>query len=157
MLLPQALPLLQPLVMLLGSHQPLILLEEDPDPFASHFPSQVGSLAKVHSANSTHPPHRAGLVNNSSLFPCRVTCATCTQEFGESRSHSIFLHRLLDWPCQMESSAVVGSGPGCSLRLEGWEEQGISSAFLQATDSGKPGPNFLSAACPCPSPLPEPS
>lgn len=38
------------------------------DPFSLILPSQVCPLAKIHSANSACPPHRAGLVNNSSLF-----------------------------------------------------------------------------------------
>lgn len=39
-----------------------------------------------------------------------------------------------------------------SEELGGREGAGVSSAFCQATDSGKRGPNFLGASCPYPLP-----
>ena len=38
------------------------------------------------------------------------------------------------------------------MKLGGWEGAGVFCAFPPATDSGKPGPNFLCAACPVPFP-----
>lgn len=63
-------------------------------PSPSHPSLQVCPLANVHSANSACPPNRAALVNNPSPFPCGAMGATCLRVFGESRSHSAFLHRL---------------------------------------------------------------
>lgn len=76
----------------------------DPPPHPS---LQVCPLANVHSANSTCPPHRAGLVNNPSPFPCGAMGATLLRVFGESRSHSAFLHRLTG----------PGNGVPCSPRV----------------------------------------
>lgn len=82
------------------------------DPFCLILPSQVCPSAKVRSANSAFPPHGPGLVNNSSPFLCGAMGVICPLVFGESGSHTVFLHRLFDWYQQWSSLQSEGLGLG---------------------------------------------
>lgn len=117
--LSQSLLLLWPLVMHLGSILSVmsfqgaqILLGENVRPLLSHPSLPSLPLSKVRSANSDCPPHRPGLVNDSSPFPCGAMGVICPLVFGESRSHAVFLHRLFDWHQQRSALQSEGLGLG---------------------------------------------